>query len=268
MTDLVLADAYDLAAEFVRWEYAVALTGFLLGVNPFDEPNVTEAKEATAAILDRSLPAPVALVSTPECAELAVSQIVLPEDDPLALESALATVLDALEQGDYLALLAYVPERDALIGPALGRAGRRRAGRREPRPRSNSGRATCTRPASSTRAARPRASSSCSPGGPAPTWTSPGATSRLRELFSAQAAGDFTTLARHGRRALWVAMPDASEVRGGVRPGAGGRRPRTDRRLGPDAGVARRLRTRSRAGRRDRRGGGTDAGRNRHRGMP
>jgi len=40
-----------IAGEFVRWEYATAVAGSLLGVNPFDEPNVTEAKEATKALL-------------------------------------------------------------------------------------------------------------------------------------------------------------------------------------------------------------------------
>ena len=43
--------AYDLGAEFLRWEIATATDGALMGVNPFDEPNVQEAKDATAAIL-------------------------------------------------------------------------------------------------------------------------------------------------------------------------------------------------------------------------
>jgi transaldolase/glucose-6-phosphate isomerase len=48
---LRLADAYDLAAEFVRWEIATAVAGHLLGVNPFDQPNVQETKQRTARIL-------------------------------------------------------------------------------------------------------------------------------------------------------------------------------------------------------------------------
>ena len=43
--------AYDLGAEFLRLEIATATAGALLGVNPFDEPNVREAKDATSAIL-------------------------------------------------------------------------------------------------------------------------------------------------------------------------------------------------------------------------
>jgi glucose-6-phosphate isomerase len=48
-----LADPIDLAAEFVRWEIATAIAGILLGVNPFDEPNVTESKENTKRVLEQ-----------------------------------------------------------------------------------------------------------------------------------------------------------------------------------------------------------------------
>ena len=46
-----VAEKNGIAGEFFRWEYATAIAGSLLGVNPFDEPNVTEAKEATQALL-------------------------------------------------------------------------------------------------------------------------------------------------------------------------------------------------------------------------
>ncbi len=46
-----LPDAYAIAGEFFRWEYATAIAGAMLKVNPFDEPNVTEAKEATISVL-------------------------------------------------------------------------------------------------------------------------------------------------------------------------------------------------------------------------
>jgi len=41
-----------LGGEFFRWEFATAVAGALLGVNPFDEPNVREAKTRTLAQLD------------------------------------------------------------------------------------------------------------------------------------------------------------------------------------------------------------------------
>jgi len=42
----------QLGAEFFRWEFATAVAGHVLGVNPFNEPNVAEAKEATRQILE------------------------------------------------------------------------------------------------------------------------------------------------------------------------------------------------------------------------
>ena len=47
------AEPAALGAEFVRWEIATAVAGALLGINPFDEPNVQQAKDATRVLLDR-----------------------------------------------------------------------------------------------------------------------------------------------------------------------------------------------------------------------
>ena len=44
-------DAYDIGREVVTWEVATAIAGWLLGVNPFDEPNVTESKLRTRDLL-------------------------------------------------------------------------------------------------------------------------------------------------------------------------------------------------------------------------
>ena len=48
-----VADPIDLGAEFVRWEVATAIAGAVLGIDPFDQPNVEEAKELTRELLDR-----------------------------------------------------------------------------------------------------------------------------------------------------------------------------------------------------------------------
>jgi hypothetical protein len=85
-----------LGAEFFRWEFATALAGALLGINPFDQPNVAEAKEATRRLLDAGA------VDDPGF------------DDP-------DTVLDSLQPGDYLAILAYL-DPIAEHGAALQRA--------------------------------------------------------------------------------------------------------------------------------------------------
>jgi glucose-6-phosphate isomerase len=42
-----IGDALDLGAQFQRWEIATAIAGHVLGIDPFDEPNVTESKENT-----------------------------------------------------------------------------------------------------------------------------------------------------------------------------------------------------------------------------
>ena len=80
---LPYSDAAQLPAEFARWEIATAIAGHILGVQPFDQPNVQDAKDATARVLAAPAPPP----QTPPLAE----------------------VLSSLQAGDYLALLAYLP---------------------------------------------------------------------------------------------------------------------------------------------------------------
>jgi glucose-6-phosphate isomerase len=48
-----LADPIDVGAEFVRWEVATAIAGVVLGIDPFDQPNVEEAKQLTRELLAR-----------------------------------------------------------------------------------------------------------------------------------------------------------------------------------------------------------------------
>jgi hypothetical protein len=49
--DVEIADPYDLGGEFFRWEFATAVAGAILGINPFNQPNVQEAKDRTGQIL-------------------------------------------------------------------------------------------------------------------------------------------------------------------------------------------------------------------------
>ena len=72
--------AEDLGREIVRWEVATAIAGATLGVNPFDEPNVTEAKVATSALLaahagDGRLPARPRSLRAPRDAERIRAQL-------------------------------------------------------------------------------------------------------------------------------------------------------------------------------------------------
>lgn len=95
-----LEDAYDLGGEVLRWSIATSMAGCLLGVNPFDEPNVQESKDRTAALL-------AAWATTGRCPEdaAAVSE---------RFDAALAPFLKQAKAGDYLAILSYLPRTDAL----------------------------------------------------------------------------------------------------------------------------------------------------------
>lgn len=86
-----LADTDRIGAELYRWELATAIAGRVLGINPFDEPDVNASKESTRGILEH-----------PEQADPAPPQPV----------SALRELLDDAASGDYLAILAYVPPSD------------------------------------------------------------------------------------------------------------------------------------------------------------
>ena len=50
--DVRISDPYELGQEFFRWEFATAVAGSLIGIDPFDQPNVQEAKDRTKALLD------------------------------------------------------------------------------------------------------------------------------------------------------------------------------------------------------------------------
>ena len=49
--EVAVDDPYDLGSEFFRWEFATAVAGSILGINPFDQPDVQSAKDSTNAIL-------------------------------------------------------------------------------------------------------------------------------------------------------------------------------------------------------------------------
>ena len=83
-----LSAPYELGQEFFRWEFATAVAGAILRINPFDQPNVAETKaNTTAALASRVAPAPPVPSSAAE----------------------LRAFLAAIRPGDYLALMAYLP---------------------------------------------------------------------------------------------------------------------------------------------------------------
>jgi glucose-6-phosphate isomerase len=115
---LTMPDVTALGAEFLRWEIATATAGLLLEINPFDEPNVQQAKDATRTLLDgytqqRRLPTPEAIASVGG-ARLTTSRAA---EDARPGEPA-TSFLRQIGQGDYFCLLAYVPpDEDRFAAP-------------------------------------------------------------------------------------------------------------------------------------------------------
>lgn len=95
----------SLGAQFVVWEYATAIAGQMLGIDPFDQPDVESAKAATRGLLE-TRPAATAPAFTADGVEVRVS------DPALAASGTIAGVLDALWQripaDGYVAIQAYV----------------------------------------------------------------------------------------------------------------------------------------------------------------
>ncbi|MDT0157377.1 glucose-6-phosphate isomerase [Microbacterium sp. ARD32] len=95
----------SLGALFLLWEHATAVAGRLLGINPFDQPDVESAKAATRGLLE-SRPQPSAPTFVQDGVEVRVS------DPALAISASIETVLDALwaalPPDGYVAIQAYV----------------------------------------------------------------------------------------------------------------------------------------------------------------
>jgi glucose-6-phosphate isomerase len=109
VVEIDLPEPSALGAEFVRWEIATAIAGALIRVNPFDEPNVTQAKEATKILLDRykldgKLTSPPPDRVTPSGMTLTPSSAAREALDTRGPES----ILTAIRERDYFGLLAYV----------------------------------------------------------------------------------------------------------------------------------------------------------------
>jgi glucose-6-phosphate isomerase/transaldolase/glucose-6-phosphate isomerase len=110
----------DLGADMMRWEIATAVAGAVLGVDPFDEPNVAEAKAATQAVLQRCLaeghfPERTPAASAGDCSAYTIANAPPPGPTP---EAWLAGLLAQGKPGDYFAVLAYLhtsDEREALL---------------------------------------------------------------------------------------------------------------------------------------------------------
>ena len=96
----------DLASQFIIWEWVTALIGSALQIDPFNQPNVTEAKEQTSALLNEwggVLPSFVASATDGEVEIFGQSS---------NLVETLRAFINNVPQGGYIALMAYLDRKN------------------------------------------------------------------------------------------------------------------------------------------------------------
>ncbi len=211
---LTLRDVYDLGAQFFLWEIATAVAGSVLGINPFDQPDVEASKIATRAITDAyestgKLPVETAFAQHDGIAFFA------DDANAAALQATTLTGLikahlSRITAGDYFALLGYIemkPEHEGVLARIRHKV------------RDATKAATCV-------GFGPRflhSTGQAYKGGPnsgvflqitcddAADLPVPDQTYTFGVVKAAQARGDFQVLAERGRRALRVHLgPDVA----------------------------------------------------------
>ena len=96
--EVELTDTYDLGGEFYRWEFATAVAGHVLEINPFDQPDVQAAKDKTNEVLAAGEP----------------------DVEP---RGSLDELLSQAREGDYVCIQAFIdPDRAAEVVPVYQRA--------------------------------------------------------------------------------------------------------------------------------------------------
>ncbi len=206
VVEIDLPESKALGAEFMRWEIATAIAGALLDINPFDQPNVQQAKDATNGLLREfktkgRLPvaAPDRTVNGVALTLSSAARAALPAD-------GVEAVLTLLRPGDYFALLAY-------LGPDPALAAALQTLRREVRDRAR---------VATMFGYGPRylhSTGQLHKGGPdsgvfvlisatpGEDIAIPGEPFTFGTLEQAQAIGDFASLDAAGRRAIHVHLP-------------------------------------------------------------
>ena len=96
--EVQLGDSYEIGAEFFRWEFAVAVAGAILEINPFDQPDVQAAKDKTREVLASG------------------------EDPKLEPAGSLDELLARADPPNYIAIQAFIdPMRERELQPLIER---------------------------------------------------------------------------------------------------------------------------------------------------
>jgi len=105
---LRLEDPLDLGQEFFRWEFAVAIAGAALGIDPFDQPNVKESKDNTNRLLEKARAG--GKLSDEKPVYSGKNLRIYGGDKAAGAGESLGRFLAESKRGDYVALLAYLTE--------------------------------------------------------------------------------------------------------------------------------------------------------------
>jgi len=214
--------ADDLGGEFFRWEIATAVAGSILGLNPFDQPDVEAAKVAARALTDAyeksgALPAEKPILEEAGLRLFADPKNARALEASMGRERSLAACLRAhlgrLQEGDYFALLAFVAMSAAHEEMLQAIRHRVRSARKVatclgfgPRFLHSTGQVHKGGPASGL-----FLQVTCDEAADLPV---PGRRSTFGIVKAAQARGDFQVLAERGRRLLRVHL--GPDVRSGL----------------------------------------------------
>jgi glucose-6-phosphate isomerase len=186
-----------LGAQFLVWEAATAFAGRLLGINPFDQPNVTESKDNTNHILGAGLPS--------EAPTFTDGAIVGYGGPASTVEDALKWIVGEVGADGYLAVMAFLDRFGeaslAKLRPRLAKAsGRPVTFGWGPRFLHSTGQYHKGGPAAGTFLQVTGAVTEDLP--------VPGKPYTFGELQAAQAAGDRMALAKRNRPLLWLHLTD------------------------------------------------------------
>lgn len=203
-TDGEIRVSGTLGAQLLVWEYATAVAGRILGINPFDQPDVESAKIAARGLLDaRPEPAPAAFVT--DGIEVRGTPDVIGAASDLA--SAIEVLLEELPADGYLSVQAYIdrvahPEIEQIRDVLAARSGRPVTFGWGPRFLHSTGQYHKGGPAHGVFLQLLQR--------PVEDLAIPERPFTFGELIAAQASGDASVLAEHGRPVLTLTLTDPS----------------------------------------------------------
>ncbi len=215
---IALADPYDLGGELLRWEIATAVAGAVLGINPFDQPDVEASKVATRELTTAyestgELPASEPLATggglTLSGGDVWAQHLVQAAGGARSVPALLGAHLASLAPGDYLAVLGWLEMNDAHVAALdqlrhLVRDARRVATCVGFGPRFLHSTGQAYKGGPNTGVFLAVTVGNCN------DLPLPGMRATFGVVHSAQALGDLQVLAQRGRRALRVDLGDDS----------------------------------------------------------